>query len=46
MKIAIEVRKRCNIPAKREGLRTVSQKKGVDESKNLMISPYLTEMCH
>ena len=33
MKIAIEDSKRCNIPAKKERLKTVSQKRGVDEKK-------------
>ena len=33
MKIAIEDSKRCNIPAKREKLKTVNQRKEVDEVK-------------
>ena len=33
MKIAIEDSKRCNVPMKREKLKTVSQRRGVDETK-------------
>ena len=34
MKMTIEDSKRCNIPTKRERLKTVSQRRGVDEMKN------------
>ena len=34
VKIAIEESKRCNIPAERDMLKTVSQRKGVDETKS------------
>ena len=34
MKIAIEDSKRCNIPVKRERLKTVSQRRGVDEMES------------
>ena len=34
MKIVIEDRKRCNIPAERERLKTVSQRRRVDETKS------------
>ena len=33
MKIVIEDSKRCNIPVKRERLKTVSQRRGVNETK-------------
>ena len=33
MKIVTEDSKRCNIPAKRERLKTVSQRREVDETK-------------
>ena len=35
MKIGIEDSKRCNIPAKRESLKTVSQRRGVNVTKSL-----------
>ena len=34
MKIAIEDSERCNIMPKRERLKTVSQRRGVDETKS------------
>ena len=34
MKIAIKYRKRCNISAVRKRLKTVSQRRGVDETKS------------
>ena len=34
MKMAIENSERCNIPVKRERLKKVSQRRGVDETKS------------
>ncbi|MPC63137.1 hypothetical protein E2C01_057231 [Portunus trituberculatus] len=45
MKIAIKDRKRCNISAVRKRLKIVSQRKGVHETKKLLISPYLIKLC-
>ena len=39
MKIAIEDRKRCSISVKRERLKTVSQRRGVDETKSFRFHP-------
>ena len=38
MKIAIEDRKRCNILANRESLKTVSQRRGIDAMKRSYLS--------
>ena len=45
MKIAIEDTKKCNIPVKRERLKIGSQRRGVDETKKLLIPPYLIRLC-
>ena len=39
MKIATEDTKRCSIPTKRERLKTVSPRRGVDETKSFSFHP-------